>query len=60
MKDHGASVMGVASIVARPLKSDVSKTMHSAPIISRVKQLFQTLRQGTRNMTAVQHWTRIF
>jgi hypothetical protein len=30
--------MGIASIVTRPLKTDVLETMHNVPVILRVKQ----------------------
>jgi hypothetical protein len=30
---HGAAVMGVTSIVARPLKRDISESTQSVPII---------------------------
>jgi hypothetical protein len=60
MKGCDATVMGVASIVAHPLNSDILGTARSALVISRVKQLFQLSRQGTRDVMTMQQQTHVF
>jgi hypothetical protein len=48
MKSRGATVMGVTSIVACPLKSDVSGTAHWAPIILRASNCSIFREQSTK------------
>jgi hypothetical protein len=44
VKHHGATVMGVTSIPAHPLKCVVSRTTRGALVIHTVKQLLHLLR----------------
>jgi hypothetical protein len=58
MEGRTIILMGVASIIVRPLMRDAWRIAHSAPDFSRVKQPFQFLRRSTRDITVVQQWTR--
>jgi hypothetical protein len=50
MKHRNTTVMGVASIIAHPLRSNVLGTARSALVISRDNQPFQLSRREYKEM----------
>jgi hypothetical protein len=60
VKHHTATVMGVLSTPAQPLKCVALRTMHRASVIQTVKQTIQLFRKRyTEDVTVVQQSTRV-